>query len=219
MNYENVDENVDENATYKIACENVKKIANAIKLLKIKYYPNFDRISEEDKKTFDELQIKLNKISEENGLDDLKVALMGEISSKYDQKSNEENQGLQSSDDMLKACYGATDAEVTALSHGKIKQAKKCQEILNKYLDGINSKNYRELITEYRRKKFGELTRTRENNDKETARWSNNLSVFYKPQDIEARRVISGIIKNISKTQEKQGLEQENQVTDELEIG
>lgn len=215
MNYENIDEN----ATYKIACENVKRIVNAIKLLKIKYYPNFDRISEEDRKTFDDLQIKLDKISEENGLDELKVALMGEISSKYDQKSNEDNKETQSSDDVLKACYGATDAEVTALSYGKIKQAKKCQEILNKYLDEINSKNYRELITEYRRKKFGELTRTRENNDKETARWSNNLSVFYKPQDIEARKVISGIIKNISKTQENQGLEQEGQGTNELEIG
>lgn len=196
MNYENVDEN----ATYKIACENVKKIANAIKALKIKYYPNFDRISKEDKTKFDQLQQQLKKISEENGLNDLKGALMEEIDSRYNHEQVDETNGeAKPSDQILKACYGATDAEVVALSSGKIKQAKKCQEILNQYLNGIDSKSYKELITEYRRRKFSELTRTRENNDKENERWSNNLSVFYKPQDIEARKTVKGIIESISR--------------------
>ena len=42
-------ENLDENAKYLAACENVKKIVNAIKSIKIKYYPNFAKISEADK--------------------------------------------------------------------------------------------------------------------------------------------------------------------------
>ena len=214
MNYENVDEN----ATYKIACENVKKIANAIKALKIKYYPNFDRISEEDKTTFDKLQQQLEKISEENGLNALKGALMEEIDSRYNHKQvNVENGEIKPSDQILKACYGATDAEVVALSSGKIKQAKKCQEILNQYLNGIDSKSYKELITEYRRRKFSELTRTRENKEAENEKWSNNLKLFYKPQDIEARRVVQGIIKSVSKG--KGEPQKDEKETEELEIG
>ena len=214
MNYENVDEN----ATYRIACENVKKIVNAIKTLKIKYYPDFDRISEEDKAKFDELQQQLEKISEENGLKDLTVALMGDIDSKYNhEQANVDNGETKPSDQILKACYGATDAEVVALSSGKIKQAKKCQEILNQYLNGIDSKSYKELITEYRRRKFSELTRTRENNDKENERWSNNLSVFYKPQDIEARKTVKGIIESISRGDGEP--QKEEKETEGLEIG
>ena len=214
MNYENIDEN----ATYKVACENVKKIVNAIKALKIKYYPNFDRISEEDKTTFDKLQQQLEKISEENGLNALKGALMEEIDSRYNHKQvNVENGEIKPSDQILKACYGATDAEVVALSSGKIKQAKKCQEILNQYLNGIDSKSYKELITEYRRRKFSELTRTRENKEAENEKWSNNLKLFYKPQDIEARRVVQGIIKSVSKG--KGEPQKDEKETEELEIG
>lgn len=208
-------ENVDENATYKTACENVKRIVNAIKILKLKYYPNFERISEEDKKTFDDLQARLDKISEENGLNALKESLMEEISSKYNREQNDEgNKGTQTSDGILKACYGATDAEVTALSHGKIGQAKKCQDILNNYLVGISSKSYRGLITEYRRRKFGELARAIKQTNQDNERWGDNLRAFYRPQDLEARRIISGIIKkNIAQMQEIQEAEQEDQIT------
>ena len=196
MNYENVDEN----ATYRIACENVKKIVNAIKTLKIKYYPDFDRISEEDKTKFDELQQQLETISEENGLNDLKDALMGEVTSRYENKDlSQDNGNSKITDDILKACYGATDAEVTALSTGKIKQAQRCQEVLNQYIEGINSESYKELITEYRRRKFGELTKTRENQETENDKWSDKLKIFYKPQDLDSRRNIQGIIKNISR--------------------
>lgn len=216
MNYENIDEN----ATYRNACENVKKIVNAIKLLKIKYYPNFDRISEEDKTAFDKLQQQLEKISTENGLNDLKVALMEEIDSRYNNEQiNVDNGENKPSDRILKACYGATDAEIAALSYGKIKQAKKCQEIFNQYLAGIDSKSYRELVTEYRRRKFGELTRTRENKEEENEKWSNNLKLFYKPQDIEARRVVQGIIKNITREAVVSTTKQNEDKTEDLEIG
>ena len=214
MNYENVDEN----ATYKIACENVKRIVNAIKALKIKYYPNFDRISEEDKAKFDELQQQLEKISEENGLNELKVALMGEVNSRYNHKEFSQDDGnSKPTDDILKACYGATDAEVTALSSGKIKQAQRCQEILNQYIDEISSESYRELITEYRRKSFEGLNKTRENKETENEKWSNNLKVFYKPQDREERKVVQGIIKNLSKGEVES--QKDEKGTEELEVG
>lgn len=79
-------ENIDENAKYLTACENVKKIVNAIKLIKIKYYPNFSKISEEDKQVYKELEVNLEKISEDNNLNRLKDALMEEVSAKYDKK-------------------------------------------------------------------------------------------------------------------------------------
>ena len=41
-------EKIDEEARYLKACENVKKIVNAIKNIKMKYYTNFAKISSED---------------------------------------------------------------------------------------------------------------------------------------------------------------------------
>ena len=38
-------EKIDEEARYLKACENVKKIVNAIKNIKMKYYTNFAKIS------------------------------------------------------------------------------------------------------------------------------------------------------------------------------
>ena len=156
-------ENIDENARYLKACENVKKIVNAIKSIKIKYYPNFARISDEDKKIYKQLESNLEKISEENNLNRLKVALMEEVSAKYDKKDiRNESRNPKFVDNGLLACYGAIDAQQKALSHGKIKQAKKCQDILKQYLDEIDSISCRELVVNYKREKFGELIRDRE---------------------------------------------------------
>ena len=69
-------ENVDENARYLKACENVKKIVNAIKTIKMKYYTNFAKISTEDRDIYNQLETNLEKISQENNLTRLKDALM-----------------------------------------------------------------------------------------------------------------------------------------------
>lgn len=120
-------ENVDENARYLTACENVKKIVNAIKSIKIKYYPNFAKISEADKKVYDELELNLEKISEDNNLNRLKTALMEEVSAKYDKKDMKNKpRDPKFLDNGLLACYGAIDAQQKALSQGKISQAKIC---------------------------------------------------------------------------------------------
>ncbi len=156
-------ENVDENARYLAACENVKKIVNAIKSIKIKYYPNFAKISEADKKVYDELELNLEKISEDNNLNRLKTVLMEEVSAKYDKRDmKNEPRDPQFLDNGLLACYGAIDAEQKALSQGKISQAKKCQNILNQYMSEIDSMECRKLIINYKREKFGELIRDRE---------------------------------------------------------
>ena len=156
-------ENVDENARYLTACENVKKIVNAIKSIKIKYYPNFAKISEEDKKVYDELELNLEKISEDNNLNRLKTALMEEVSAKYDKKDmKKEPRDPKFLDNGLLACYGAIDAQQKALSQGKISQAKRCQNILKQYMKEIDSIECRKLIINYKREKFGELIRDRE---------------------------------------------------------
>mgnify|MGYP004486408029 FL=1 len=155
-------ENIDENARYLKACENVKKIVNAIKAIKIKYYTNFAKISEEDKKAYDELETNLEKISEENDLNGLKVALMEEVSAKYDQKElKEEPQNPKVIDKRLLACYGNIDVQQKAISMGQIGKARKCQVILEHYLEEINIEEYRDMVTNYKREKFAELVMER----------------------------------------------------------
>ena len=199
MNYENVDEN----ATYKIACENVKKIVNAIKALKIKYYPNFDRISEEDKTTFHKLQQQLEKISEENGLNDLKVALMEEISAKFDYNVGNEGEAPKTDNNMLQACYGAIDAQAEALSKGKIGQAIRCQQKLRECIEEIErtgqGQQLLELINKYKRERIGQLCITAEKIKDSNLAWKDKIKSFLRPADVESRKKIAEEIASLSK--------------------
>lgn len=181
-------ENIDENAKYLTACENVKKIVNAIKLIKIKYYPNFSKISEEDKQVYKELEVNLEKISEDNNLNRLKDALMEEVSAKYDKKDiKNEQKDPNFLDQELLACYGAIDAQQEALSHGKIKKARECQEILRKYLEELPT-YCKELVVKYKRDKFGELTRDETILQKCNNSWMNCMKGLCKPEYAEERR-------------------------------
>ena len=182
-------ENVDENARYLAACENVKKIVNAIKSIKIKYYPNFAKISEEDKKVYDELELNLEKISEDNNLNRLKTALMEEVSAKYDKKDmKNEPRDPKFLDNGLLACYGAIDAQQKALSQGKISQAKRCQNILKQYMKEIDSIECRKLIINYKREKFGELIRNREEVQKKNENAINYMKRCYEPEYVLERQ-------------------------------
>ena len=129
MGYEKTDEDI----KYRTACENVKKIVNAIKSLKIKYYLDFSKISEEDEMRFKQLESNLDKISEENNLDGLKTELMSEVVAKYEKRDIKEG-SPRFIDDKLMACYGAIDVQQKVLSEGKIKKAIKCQQLLDKYI-------------------------------------------------------------------------------------
>ena len=215
-------EKIDENATYRTACENVKKIANAIKEIKLKYYPNPDRISSGDKTKLDTLFSKLETISTENGLSTLKEVLMADLNERYTPRSDEDNKGTQSWDNLLKACYGAIDAETTALSYGRIKQAQMCQSEFHKYLEMIKSQKYLDstklqnlelLIIEYRRGKFGELAIGRANAENKTTEWLGILKDCYKPEDLLARKGISEAIKaGMNRDTGKQIPEQEEEM-------
>ena len=155
-------ENVEENARYLKACENVKKIVNAIKAIKIKYYTNFAKISAEDEKVYNELEENLERISEDNNLNGLKVALMEEVSAKYDKKElKEESQNPKNIDKRLLACYGNIDVQQKAISAGQIGKARKCQEMLEEYLNELNNESYREMTIKYKREKFAELVMER----------------------------------------------------------
>lgn len=176
-------ENIDENARYLTACENVKKIVNAIKSIKIKYYPNFTKISDEDKKIYDQLEFNLEKISEDNNLNRLKTALMSEVSVKYDKIDiKNEPRDPKFLDNGLLACYGAIDAQQKALSQGKISQARKCQNVLKQYMKEIDSIEFRKMIIDYKREKFGELIRDRELVQKKNEETMQYMKECCKPQ-------------------------------------
>lgn len=177
MDYQNT-----EDAVKREACEKVKQIVKAIKAIKIKYYANFSKISEQDQEIYQTLEKKLEQVSESNDLTNLKVALMAEVSEKYDIKPEGNMQTGKKIDpeEILKACYGAIDAEKDALSRGRISQALRCQEILKKYKNKIEEANLLNEVRNYKREKFAELVKSRDDIEKSNSNWETQLKDFYK---------------------------------------
>lgn len=193
MGYENVDE-----TARREACERVKQIVKAIKAIKIRYYLNFSKISQKDQETYQKLQANLEKISESHNLHNLKTALMSEVEAKYDRKDDDIGpRNSTEPDDILQACYGAVDAQKEALSRGKIVQATKCQEILKKYMQQINSPDVIALVVNYKREKFAELVRTRDEVETQNSAWNNVMRGFYHPEHVKERKDTIGIIGNV----------------------
>lgn len=211
MGYENVDE-----VARKQACEHLKQIVKAIKTIKIKYYLNFSKISAKDKETYQKLEASLEKISSMHNLGNLKVALMQEVSDKYDRPDADMmEQKEKQPDDILQACYGAIDAQKEALSRGKITQARKCQEILKKYMQNVNLENYRELITNYKREKFAELVKSRDELEQKNASWYRIMREFYKEGHTMERKNVVDIVPRVP---EKEQTEVKNALEDEIEF-
>ena len=185
-------ENVDENARYLKACENVKKIVNAIKTIKMKYYTNFAKISTEDRDIYNQLETNLEKISQENNLTKLKDALMEEVSAKYDKKDIKNEQGNSkdpnSVDSRLLACYGNIDVQQKALAVGKIGKARKCQKILQQYLEEIDNSSYKELVMTYKREKFAELAMERATVERKNEEYMSYMKQCFKKGNAEKRR-------------------------------
>lgn len=204
MEYEKTDEDI----KYRTACENVKKIVNAIKSLKIKYYLDFSKISEEDEMRFKQLESNLDKISEENNLDGLKTELMSEVVAKYEKRDIKKEEGSpRFIDDKLMACYGAIDVQQKVLSEGKIKKAIKCQQLLDKYINELDSMTYKDLIVNYKREKFGELIRSKEAVYENNEQWSTRLQDFCINCSASARKEATEQIENAKEN------------TEEIEIG
>lgn len=188
-------ENVDENAKYLTACENVKKIVNAIKKIKMKYYINFAKITPEDKQIYDRLEANLEQISETNNLENLKVALMQEVSVKYDRDNGEEKNNEQgnnnSTENLINKCYGAIDVQKKALSAGKIKKARECQKILEQYTAQINDEKGKQLVLNYKREKFGELIRDKDKLREKNEYWMEMMKGFCKLEYAKKREKIT----------------------------
>ena len=187
MEYENVDE-----AARRQACEKVKQIVKAIKAIKIKYYLNFSKISDKDKEVYQKLEENLEKISKLHNLNNLKVALMSEVSEKYDNNNFEQDeQGKKNEPDkILQACYGAVDAEIEALSKGRITQAIRCQEQLKKYREQLDDTNNEE-IKNYKREKLAELGITREQVEERIESWTNQMKGMFKIKHVTQRECIA----------------------------
>lgn len=207
---------VEEDAIYRTACENLKSIANAIKAIRIKYYPNFSKISDEDKKTYEELQSKMSQISGEHGLDKLRVELIGEITKKYENQSEEEQGRKKTEDDFLLACYGAIDAEVAALSSGKLKQAMRCQATLKQYTKAQNDPKILSRVTIYKRGKFEELSKAKENIQKQVIEWTDKLRSFNARTPVAKKQESIQILGELKKDKEPVQTKQQNEQEEEL---
>ena len=210
MEFENTDE-----AIRRQACERVKQIVKAIKAMKIKYYLNFSKISQKDQETYQKLEENLDKVSTSHNLTKLKVELMQELSAKYDRKDEDiepENQGKP--DKFLQACYGAIDAQKEALSHGKITQAIKCQQILKQYMEKINLENYKELVINYKREKFAELMKSRDELETQNNSWNKIMRAFYKEDHVSERQNVIDLIMQVP----EKTLEVKNPLKDEIEM-
>jgi len=208
-------ENTDEAIRRRQACERVKQIVKAIKAIRIKYYLNFSKISEKDKETYHRLEVNLEQLSNLHNLNKLKVELMQEISAKYDRKDEDmepENGGKP--DNILQSCYGAIDAQKEALSRGKIIQARKCQQILKQYMQKVDLDNYRELIINYKREKFAELMKSRDELEAQNNSWDRIMRAFYKEGHVKERQSVINLITKVpEKTREIR-----NVLKDEIEM-
>ena len=203
--------NIDENAKYQEACKKVKQIADTIKKIRIKYYPNFSKISEADKQVYDELNNQIEKIAGENGLEALKVELISDITDKYNENSpthKEDNQTdkTQLPDKVLKAYYGAIDAGKEVLSKGKIGQALKCQKKANEIMETLQEfgQEYVEMAIHYKREMFAELAPVKQR----LTNWSETLKGFVKKEDAEKRKEFTQEFQ-----EEIKGKDKEKQIT------
>lgn len=206
-------ENIDEAARYQEACRKVKRIAEAIKHIRIKYYPNFAKISEQDKQVYDELNVQMEQIASENGLSKLKAELIGEISERYDEHipSEDEEQGKQGAgegENILKAYYGAIDAGKQALSEGKLKKALNCQRKADTYMKMLKGQLV-EIAVHYKREKFAELVPERKKEN--TTNWEETMKDCYQNSNAEAR---SEVAQQITQ-QAKESVETEK-ITEEM---
>ena len=217
MEYENTDREVQ----YRQACEKVKKIVEVIEMLRIKYYPDFSKISEQDKEKYDTLNGEMEKIVSENGLEKLSKPLMAEISGKYNEQIPQINE--QDMEDPKKknqifeniklACCGAMEAEKQAwLSWAKAKEtndeqtaevqqqlAETCQSRVKELIETIveyeGGKALQEELAKFRRDKFAQLNVSKEKTQQNNSRFTELFKGYYEQSDEQTKREATDIIK------------------------
>ena len=206
-------ENVDEAIAFQTACKKVKQIANAIKTIRMKYYPNFAKISDEDKQTYEELHLQIDKIARENGLNMLKTELIADINDRFQDSQNEADANKQEkpAEKILKAYYGAIDAGNQALSEGKLRRALNCQKQANTYmtqLEALNQSGLVEMAVHYKREMFAELSVEQQKTQK--TNWDKFLKSTYRESDLQERNHITGEILQQAKEREGERKETES---------
>ena len=217
MEYENTDREVQ----YRQACEKVKKIAEVIEMFRIKYYPDFSKISEKDKEKYDTLNGEMEKIVSENGLENLSKPLMAEISGKYDEQFPQLNE--QDMEDPEKrnqifeniklACCGAMEAEKQAcLSWAKAKETKNeqaaetqqqlaetCQTRVDQLMGMIDGyeggQAVQEEMKKFRRDKFAQLNVSKEKTQQNNSRFTELFKGYYTQTDEQTKKEATDIIK------------------------
>ena len=215
-------ENVDEAIAFQTACKRVKQIANAIKTIRMKYYPNFAKISDEDKQTYEELHLQIDKIARENGLNMLKTELIADINDRFQDSQNEADANKQEkpAEKILKAYYGAIDAGNQALSEGKLRRALNCQKQANSFmeqLEAIAQEDLLRMAVEYKRARFAELSQERGEKEQVTTNWEQFLQQTYKTEDFQKRNDIAQeILQNAKRTEQAKHPVAENKDTQEI---
>lgn len=217
MEYENTDSEVQ----YRQACEKVKKIVEIIEMIRIKYYPNFSSISDQDKEKYDVLNTQMKKIVAENGLENLSEPLMAEISGKYNEQIPQINE--QDMEDPEKrnqifeniklACCGAMEAEKQAwLSWAKAKETKDeqtaetqqqlagtCQARVEQLMGIINGyeggQALQEEMIKFRRDKFAQLNISKEMTQQNNSRFTELFKGYYTQADEQIKKEATDIIK------------------------
>ena len=217
MEYENTDREVQ----YRQACEKVKKIAEVIEMFRIKYYPDFSKISEKDKEKYDTLNGEMEKIVSENGLENLSKPLMAEISGKYNEQIPQINE--QDMEDPKKknqifeniklACCGAMEAEKQAwLSWAKAKEtndeqtaevqqqlAETCQSRVKELIETIveyeGGKALQEELAKFRRDKFAQLNVSKEKTQQNNSRFTELFKGYYTQAEEQTKKEATDIIK------------------------
>lgn len=215
-------ENVDEAIAFQTACKKVKQIANAIKTIRMKYYPNFAKISDEDKQTYEELHLQIDKIARENGLNMLKTELIADINDRFQDSQNEADANKQEkpAEKILKAYYGAIDAGNQALSEGKLRRALNCQKQANSFmeqLEAIAQEDLLRMAVEYKRARFAELSQERGEKEQVTTNWEQFLQQTYKTEDFQKRNDIAQeILQNAKRSEQAKHPVAENKDTQEI---
>ena len=215
-------ENVDEAIAFQTACKKVKQIANAIKTIRMKYYPNFAKISDEDKQTYEELHLQIDKIARENGLNMLNTELIADINDRFQDSQNEADANKQEkpAEKILKAYYGAIDAGNQALSEGKLRRALNCQKQANSFmeqLEAIAQEDLLRMAVEYKRARFAELSQERGEKEQVTTNWEQFLQQTYKTEDFQKRNDIAQeILQNAKRSEQAKHPVAENKDTQEI---
>ena len=131
----------------------------------------------------------------------------------------EEPQNPKKIDRRLLACYGNIDVQQKALSTGQIGKARKCQKMLDEYLNELDNESYREMAVKYKREKFAELVMERVAIEKKKAEYMNYMKECFDSGTVnERKQADEKIDKLIKKMQVNLVDEKTNEKNTELEL-